>query len=286
MQNTASLNCLYAEYKAGKIEKKEFEGIIFSTIRNNFICPPGFIKQDREDFVSWLYPRISRAVDNYRDIGASFDAYINKMTWMAAGEYRSRRLRNYNTEIAAWLTHVPEAYACEMEVGYGDDFDDPVLRAKKAEGVKTPRQFLILVLKCCRYVSEDFLERVSPQLGMDPGVLREMVNRLKEFRLKREASLIETRELANRQLCRCLFYQKTIRSMAGDLEAVSKTKDKLQHCRDRLEKTRKRLSGLHLDPSNAQIAKLLGIKKSTVDSVLYTLKLRWHNVPKDKIILN
>jgi len=283
MQSTTTLTCLYADYSANRLEKKKFEGIVFEAIRKKIPCMPGLRREDFEDFISWVYPRISRAIDRYHETGSSFEAYINSLVRLAAKEYRLRQLHGYNTEFAAWISQVPDMYVCEKEFGYLENFDvsaaqiEIVMRPEKPADAKKSRQLLILILKCCRYVSEDFLEKIAPKLGMDPGDLSEMVVRLKESREKREANKDALRELANHQFCRCIFYERLLQVMKDNPVAFERTKERLEHYRDRLNNTRNRLAKLHLNPSNAQIAKVLGLTKGTVDAVLHSLKAR--NVP-------
>jgi len=299
MQTTMPLNCLYADYSAGRLDRKKFEGMIFGAITKRKFRLPGFGKEDYEDFVSWLYPRISRAIDSYHTIGSSFDAYINTSIRLAAKEYRWRELRSNNAEAAAWIAQLPDMYACEREFEYYEvaDIQPPyaqiALQAEMLGNIKNSRQLLILILKCCRYVSNDFLDKISPKLGMEAEALNGMIDRLKECRKKREARMDSLRELANRQFCRCLFYERTLQLTKDNIVATRRIKVQLGYYRNKLGKTRERLANLRLDPSNAQIAKLLGLTKGAVDATLHTLKRRYVGVKlnvgqtdKDKHILN
>jgi hypothetical protein len=147
-----------------------------------------------------------------------------------------------------------------------------------------PRQLLILILKCCYYVSDDFLERAAPSLGVLPEELSRMVNVLKKFREKRGQYNVFLQEKANYQFCRCIFYEKRLKGLPENSIAAQRIRDRLERGRDRLVNIRKRLAKRLPDPSNGQIAKLLGISKGTVDSVLYRLKSQINKY--DEIILN
>jgi len=299
MQTTVSLNSLYADYRAGLLEKEKLEGVIFKAIHKIRIRESGFGKEEHEDFVSWLYPRIGRAIDTYRAKGASFETYMNTVVRMSAKEYRRKQLRNHNTESAAWVTQIPDIYSREREFGFCQYFEvaearpayaRDIAQTKTDGSIKNTRQLLILILKCCRYVSDDFLERISPKLGMDPGDLMAMINRLKECRQKREVQVDILRELANRQLCRCLSHEKALRATKHNPLAAQRIKSRLESCREKLGKTRGRLARLYLDPSNAQVAEMLGLTKGSVDAVLYNLKAqhsaRLPGDRHDKHILN
>jgi Mn-dependent DtxR family transcriptional regulator len=133
---------------------------------------------------------------------------------------------------------------------------------------------LVLVLKCCSYISDDFLERISVRLGIQPEALFAMISRLKELRGKREHEINRLREHTNCQFFRCVLYERSLRNMPDDSVAGQRMKERLERGRNRLAKMRRRLARLHPDPSNQQIADVLGVTKGTVDSALYHLKKR------------
>jgi RNA polymerase sigma factor (sigma-70 family) len=271
MQNLFMLNGLYADYAAGLLNKKDLEGSIFRTIRENVHCfgLVGWNREDSDDYVSSLYPRISRAIDTYQETGASFESYIGSMVRLTAREYRSRKMRDYCEETAAWIAHLPEMYVCENEIEYDEQ------TAAEAEGsikLTTPRQLLILILKCSNHVSADLLEKIAPKLGISSDVLNEMINHLKRQYEKRAMDIITLRERINSQFYRCILYEKKLQTLMPDSTPAQRLRKKLKTGRIRLEKTRHHLARMRHDPSNSQIAKLLGISKGTVDSVLYNLR--------------
>jgi len=273
MQNSFSLNNLYEDYTAGLLNKKELEGSIFKTIQENvhYFGLVGWNREDSDDYISSLYQRISRAIDAYEDMGSSFESYIGSMVRLTAREYRSRQMRGYCEETAAWIAHLPDLYVCENEVEYNNygaaETDD-------SARLKNPRQLLILILKCSSHVSEDLLEKISPSLGIEPDTLFAMIERLKLQQEKREMEIVALREKTNRQFYRCILCEKKLQTLTPDSILAQRLRGQLANGRKKLEKTRKKLAQARLDPSNAQIAKLLGISKGNVDSVLYNLKLQ------------
>jgi DNA-directed RNA polymerase specialized sigma24 family protein len=273
MHSLFTLNDLYADYAAGLMNKKDFEGSIFKTIRENVHCfgLVGWNREDSDDYISSLYPRISRAIDAYQETGSSFESYIGAMIRLTAREYRSRQLRGYCEETAAWIAHLPELYVCENEIEYDEQI------AAGAEGsmiLKTPRQLLILILKCSNHVSVSLLEKIAPKLGLEPEVLNEMIDRLKQMHEKRTMDIAFLREKINSQFYRCILYEKKLQTLMPDSVAAQRLRKSLKAGRNRLERTRKKLARSRIDPSNSQIAQLLGISKGTVDSVLYNLRLQ------------
>jgi len=104
MPNESSLANLYQLYILGELPKKDFEGIIFNYLLKNFDRYHLF-KGDQEkweEFLSWLYPRLARAIDSYQEKGSSFDAYINSLVYCTAKEYQCRETDHYLTESACW----------------------------------------------------------------------------------------------------------------------------------------------------------------------------------------
>jgi DNA-directed RNA polymerase specialized sigma24 family protein len=279
MQNTISINGLFADYTAGLLGKKKLEGEIFRAVKEGIRHIPNWDTTDNDEYLSWLYPRVSQAIATYHEAGSSFETYIGSIVRMTVREYRSRKARDYLSETAAWLSAFPDMYACEEPPEY-----NCVEEEETTPKPENPRQVLILLLKCCYYVSDDFLEKAAPRLGIFPEELSRMVNFLRKHREKRERIIVELQEKANFQFYRCIFYEKRLTALAEDSIAAQRVKVRLERGRERLAIIRKQLARRVPDPSNHQIAKLLGISKGTVDSVLYRLKL--HGCKNDGIILN
>ena len=281
MNNTVSLNDLYADFSAGLLEKREFEDVIFKNIGEDIRRLPGLGREDYDDFISWLYPRISSAVTAYREKGSSFEAYIGTMVRLAVKEYRYRQMRGYTAESSIWATQVPEMYTAEEETHYDEC---PVAVLEKPVKARNPRQLLILTLKCCSYISDDFLERISSRLGVEPEVLRELTGRLRDVMIKREQKRNQLRERINNQFFRNIYYEKCLQNITEDSALALRMAEKLERGRNRVTRMRKQLTRLRPDPSNRQIADLLGIAKGTVDATLFNIKGRWNIGPEENIL--
>jgi len=284
MQNLLTLNELYAKYTAGLLTKEAFEVAIFKIIKKNIslLGLGEWNREERDDFISSLYLRINRAINRYQETGSSFEIYINTLVRLSAKEYCVNRARSYVKETAAWITQIPDMYVCEHETEYNESSGDETKKGGKSIKLKNPRQLLILILKCCNQVTEDFLEKVSPQLDIEPERLNTMINRLKKQREKRVMEFSLMRERISCQLYRCIFYQKELESLTENSIIAQRIRKRLEHGRIKLKRMRRRLTRVRLDPSNLQIAKLLGLSKGTVDTVLYNLKA--HATPPVKAL--
>ncbi|MCL2557649.1 MAG: hypothetical protein FWE09_04150 [Treponema sp.] len=276
MQDDASLDGLYAQYGDGKIARKDLEAAIYNMIRKMIPCIQGLTREDSEDFAPWLYPRIGRAVDVYRDTGSSFAAHITTMIHMGAREYKRSHFKRRKTEDAAWTSSV-----CDWRVGEAEfSGDDPACVEGAEPGgkgrggiVKNSRQALTLILKCCEHVSDDFLERAAPRVGVEAGVLREMTGALVQDRARRIAKAQRLQRHANALLCRIVALEKFLCETVGDEALRKRLEARVAFCRDKLARIRERLTKLRRHPSNAMIARLLGVKKGTVDSAMHALRL-------------
>jgi hypothetical protein len=303
MQKPSLLNELYDQYTGGLLEKKQFEGMIFKNILDD---PRRFHlyqwrEEDPGDFVSWLYPRLSKSIDSYRNTGASFDTYIGAVIRLSAKEYRSRMLDKEITEYASWTARFPDEYICQNEPDYPEPMPVTKTAPVKAEAVqgtrtncpepepalwrkKTPRQLLILILKCYYYMSEELLDRIAPLAGIEKEYLKKMIDNLRALRVKRDEELRCLRERIYCQFYRCIIYEKKRAAMSENSTAFLKLESQIRRARQRLAAMKKRLAGIRPDATNRQIAETLGIAKGTVDYSLYALKNRWNNDPNRSIL--
>jgi DNA-binding MarR family transcriptional regulator len=270
MLNTISLNSCYARYSAGLLGRGELEVLVFEKIRKEIrtIRLPGWEDEDYNDYISWLYPRLSRAINTYRETGSSFEAYIGTLMRMTVKEYRHRLARDYVNETVAWNASTSDMFAFEKPPDY-----DETVTAEKTGTVRNPRQLLILVLKCCHYASPDFLERIAPRLGVEAEALDRWINQLKDGCIKRMKRIEQLRENINSLFCRCIVYEKTLLAIEGE-SAVRHLEEKLERGRNRLARMRIKLARTRREPSNSQIARLLDVTKGTVDAALHSLRIR------------
>ncbi|MDR1929009.1 MAG: hypothetical protein LBQ44_00120 [Treponema sp.] len=262
------LDAMLKAYRGGQIDKKELEARIFTHLGKH---RPRY-KLDRlsgdscDDFISWLYPRLSTAIDRYEDRGSSFDAYIGALVRLSIKEYNQRQKDHRIIERTWWNARAEEIMACEEEE---PDYFEP---RKIFGSVSNPRQVLVLLLKSYYYLSEDFLERIAPAVGIAKEELVRMVEELRKTRLRREDAVNSLRERIHCQFYRCLAFEK--RMLAADPSSAHRLRmeKSLELAKKRLAAMRKRLSTMRLEASNRQVAELLNVSKGTVDSNLHAVK--------------
>jgi biotin operon repressor len=269
MQKHLPLTKLLNQYYQGILGKKELEGLIFQYIQDHFerFHLYKWNRDDFMDFLCWFYSRISRAIDNYRDTGSSFDSYMVSLVRWSAKEYHALEVEHRVIEYACWKAKAMEMEVCEDEPPYLES--PPVFKP-----VSNPRQVLVLLLKSYHYVSEDFLTRIAPAIGISKEKLGQLIEELRKRRVQREEEIRELQERVFSQYYRCISFEKRKLLTPEGSARHEKMERCLERAKKRLESMRKRLAALRTEASNRQVAEVLGVSKGTIDSNLFTVKLR------------
>ena len=266
------LSELYHNYANGSLSKKDIEGKLFQHLLNN--CK-GYYYFDGsvnhwEDFVSWVQPRLTRAIELYRNTGASFDAYIAALVRCTTKEYRMREANHRATEYVCWQARMEEMSVHEAEVEYMKEHRSISI----PDGIK-PRHLLLLLLKSYYFVSQELVRRVSRTIGMKPEIVLNMIDELKKLRSEKEASILSLRERLYCQHYRCLVYEKRMNSAQAGTDYHAKLKERFERAKQRFNSMKRRLQKMRHDPSNQMVAEVSGIPKGTVDSSLFTVKTKF-----------
>ncbi|MDR0596992.1 MAG: hypothetical protein LBG14_00600 [Treponema sp.] len=268
MRDNLPLSKLLTRYSMGLISRKDLEGHIFKFILDNHqeFRPYRWNEEEYMDFACAFYPRFSQAIDNYRETGSNFDAYISSLVHWGIRETRSRQADRRVAEYTWWETKALDEAAVHEEE---DMYNEP----EPAFGeVVNPRQVLVLLLKSYHYMSQDFLERISPALKIDMDKLKELIDGLRDLRLKREQEIRELQERIHTQFYRCIIFEKKLRRSAPDSTLHEKLRTRLIRGRKRLQSMRNRLAKVKLTASNRQVAQILESAKGTIDAHLFNLK--------------
>jgi hypothetical protein len=255
-------------YRCGQMDRTELETRIFFKVRENVLRfrPEKMDRESCGDFVSWLYPRIKRAVDRYEDHGSTFDSYINALVKLSAREYCLRKKDHRIIEQTWWDTKAEEMMVCEEEE---PEYFEP---KQDFSQVRNRKQVLLLLLKSYHFLSDDYISRAAPAIGMDREELKNMVDTLRNQRLGQEEQIRGLQERIYSQFYRCLAFENRMRAFPPGSGHNQEMKKRLEGARKRLATMRKRLATMRIDAPNWQIANLIGTKKGTVDSGLHTAK--------------
>lgn len=271
MNDYRPLSALYEQYLARRISKRDFEEKLFRFLLENYDRFRVFKgDEDRwKEYLSWLYPRIARAIDSYRDTGSCFDAYMTGLVHATAKEYRYREADTYITEYMCWQTKAEEMVLFEGEPEYHEVSKD----VSMPKGIN-PRQVLYLLLKSYFFVSDEYVKKVAKTIGMDAGTVQNMVNELRAKRSAKEAEILELRERVHSQHYRCLTYQRRMNSIQPGTLLYEKLRLRFERAQKRYRTMKKRLKAMRLTASNRLVAEVMGIPRGTVDSGLFSVKSR------------
>jgi hypothetical protein len=223
--------------------------------------------EERMDYLCWLYPRLHRAIDNYRDTGASFDAYIQTLVHWSSREYRINDTLRQTMEHTLWKARFADAVH-EGESTYAES--KPALPL-----IKNRRQILILALKSYRYVSDDFLERIAPAIGVQKDYLQNLLQAMRKKRQAKDAEIQAMAERVDAQYYRCLLYLQQSRGLPPATSLYASALQRYAKAKDRLTLMRRRLASFRRGATNQEVAEILGLRKGTIDSSLYYVRWRW-----------
>jgi len=283
-----SLNELFGKFKENEIKRSDLEGYIYYYFFYNQdkSCLSHWKRDEYEDYVSWFYPRMRKAIDAYNDTGSSFEAFMHKFMHNSSKEYRVRITTRNVTEYSAWCAMVPELYAREESPEYFHDNDkNDLLKFISGQNFrKDTKRVLALILKCYNYVSDDFIDRIADRMELDAKQLREMINKIQKLRQKKDDAIFHMKERIYCQYYRCFVYEKRLLLIQENTAAYNKLKVRHEKAKLRLEKMRKRLSTIRTDATNKQVAEVIGVKKGTVDSSLHKLKAKLGILAKKSLL--
>ena len=275
MYNEKSIEKPLSEYfclfKKGTIDRKELEGKIYHYLLSN----PGRYNIfqnnfDRwSDFLSWLYSRLSRAVDIYRETGSSFDAYITGLLHGAAREYRSREADHKYTEYVCWQARAEEMKLFESE----PEYNKPV-KTKTFPDDLNPKQLLFLLLKTYYGATDEMVAYVAKINGLQKEDIRKMIDKIRAKRMDKELEFRELQERLHLQYHRCLSYQKRMIHAQPGTDYYFLLGERLKRAKKRFTSMKKRLGKIRKTASNRLIAEVLGVPLGTVDSGIFSLKNR------------
>lgn len=274
MQNLGSLNVLYQQYQEGRLGRRDLEGEMFRVILANLKSFYLFEGNEEEgiDYLCWLYPRLSRAVDNYQNTGAPFSAYIGALVRCSSKEYQSRRVDHYITEYAAWAARTAEMEVHSPASEYPQEEDEEIPPRFQELSLLKSRQILLLILKYYFAASDDFIERVAPFTGVEKERLACMIEKLRNYRSRKDEEIRDFQERISTQFYRCIAWEKRLKALLPESGRYREVQVQLRRARRRLEKMRQRFSHFRVNATHKQIAEVTGLSVGTVASSLFLLK--------------
>jgi DNA-directed RNA polymerase specialized sigma24 family protein len=280
MTNETPLSDLYRLYVKGKLAKKDLEGKVFQYLLDNHHKYRIFARNSGlwGEYLSWLYPRLVRAIEYYREMGSSFDAYISGVIHNTSKEYRRGEMEHFLTERACWTARTEEMaeYVSETEPDYSPERNDILI----PEYLK-PRQILLVLLKSYYFVSDEMMTRAAERIGVTTEYLKSLIDEIRKRRSSHDGEILDLRERVHCQFYRCIAYEKRMKAVLPGTDYYEKMKDRSERARKRFRSMKNRLDNMRLGASHKMIAEVTGIPKGTIDSTFFAIKKLMASRPRE-----
>jgi hypothetical protein len=239
------------------------------------------------DLLAGFYHRIGNLVDKYRPSERGFGPYL------ATSLYFHRRARDIDARDRSFK---------ETEVLQRADADEGAEDAEEGEERARPRRgraflaaisadatrsasvesagkrLLFLALKCSFALSDVQIERLGEIIGMGEDHLRTRIDALKSMardRIARRNIHMRVRDKVYAGLC---YYEGRAK---GECDPVKREEWETlaDRFRMRLKRARERVNAVLADPTNEEVALVLGLPKGTIDSGLHYIRKRGAALP-------
>ncbi len=246
------------------------------------------------DFYVFFRPRLVRLLSRFKDQGKPFESYLcSVLNWQLKNFARERRIEERGWNVVLHLERLAEeerAQSSVMELeasaaGRNDMaigargafpanpvfFDSSLSAFFKRSADR--RNFLLLCLKCVRLLPAERLQSAAAVAGIPASRMEELAAAAKASIQPKEKRLESFRLRRNRAYAAALLLEVELSEETdpGRRERLTRRLDK---ARTRMRTAMWRMSRMMLNPTNREIAAVLGIPKGTVDSGLYWLKKR------------
>jgi RNA polymerase sigma factor (sigma-70 family) len=224
------------------------------------------------DFYLYFHPRLIRLLSRFKDQGRPFESYLcSVLSWQLKNFARERRRaeRGWNTALRLGRQE-EEDFGPEVPFETAPVTFDFGL-AKHLDRAADRRNLLLLGLKCVRSLTPESMAGLSRLTGVSPEALVAHAAALKSRLETREKRLESFRARRNRAFSQARTLESELIEEI-DRERREAIAARLAKARRRMKTAIRRMSRIMLNPTNREIAEVLGVPKGTVDSGLYWLK--------------
>jgi RNA polymerase sigma factor (sigma-70 family) len=235
------------------------------------------------DFYVFVHPRMLRLLGRFRDQGKPFESYLwAVLGWQLRNFARERRQREQAWRVSLRMEEGEQDAVADspcdaaVELEPARPFFAPEIARVIRSGADR-RNFLFLLLKCCRSIEAASAGPLAALAGVPLVRLLDMAGALREMRGRRERRLETFRCRRNKAFAKIRLVETELKGEVDParMEALRET---LHRARHRMESAARRMARVGLSPTNREIAAVLGVPKGTVDSGLYWLKRKLASV--------
>lgn len=272
MAKDYELTALVLRYKRGEVAYEDISGKI-SLFIYGFPYRAKHWNQDLcSDFFEFFYPRMRPLVESYKEIGYSFESYVEATVKQQMKTFLKKRREEEQKEKIYSRMCIQE-YKIHSGFGCAQTAEnEPAYCPGKIGQRRTRRRLLFLAFTDPEHLDDSMLERLSEVTGYALEYLRSCCLVLKEKIQRKKLALQELTEKKNAQYFKLLMLQADILN-EGDEEKRCWLTEQLRKIRDRIDDLVEQISvkSQYL-VSHDDLAKLFGVSKGTVDSGIFYLR--------------
>jgi DNA-directed RNA polymerase specialized sigma24 family protein len=228
------------------------------------------------EFYLYFHPRLLRLLGRFHDQGKPFETYLSSvLQWQTISFSRRRRKIEQAWAMGARLAAeaAPDPEEAPEPARFVVPRTPPGWTPSPRHGDSDRRSLLFLVLKCCRRLDPDDLPAAAKATGVAADRLIGLVDQLRAGMEPVEQRLAMLRKRRNRAFSEARLLET---ELAGgpDPVAAERLRLRLDAANRRMNAAVARMARVRCDPTNREVARVLGVPKGTVDSGLFWLKRR------------
>jgi DNA-directed RNA polymerase specialized sigma24 family protein len=224
------------------------------------------------DFYAHFQARLFRMLSRFKEQGKPFESYLcSVLSWELKNFARDRRKadRSWNTALRLEYPEEQAGIEMEWEEARPDPLDERV--AALFHNGADRRNLLSLCLKNLRHMTPERLSGLAALMQVADDTLDGYVTALRARMEPREKRLEAFRIRRNSAYSHAQLLEEELLEEA-DPGRRGKIHERLAKAQKRMRTAMQRMSRIMLNPTNREIAEVLGVPKGTVDSGLFWLK--------------
>ena len=263
---------------------REREQILEELSRKIIAFPRRHHRWDDEtcaDFLSHMYPRVESMIERFTHHGVPFEGYLSTVLTHQSKSFAERRRRErmrwhlseddtmWDSEQTGQSVECPDDPA--PDPGALDVFGIGPAGRVTSEGGR--RKLLVAALKHYSRLPDGGIRTLARLTGERESRLHGFVAELHEGLESQRRRLSEYRSRRNQAFSRLNLLERQLRDEID--EAVKqRLRDRCEKLRVTMRRNQDILGRIRAVPTNREVARVLGIPKGSVDSILHRLKLR------------
>lgn len=240
-------------------------------------------REEACDVLASYYPRISSLVKRFSGESRSFEPFLYsslkfyKKSLLCKEREESLREREVQTRDRDPGEDIERPRDRDDADQAPRPSDESILEAltldsrNRVSRFSARKRLLYLGMKCAFSLSDRHFSALARLSGLPEDHLDQRISFLRSMaqpRIERREALSALRDKLFASIC---FYERKLHDELDEAKR-GRYRSMLERFKSRLENCRERLSAVRVEPTNAEIALVLGLPKGTVDSGIYCFK--------------